>query len=70
MAILMRPNAACDWEVYGTRTGKIYKRGTAQQCAVYIKNKKARFAQKLKDDAMASFGLVKVKGALGGTYYE
>lgn len=43
-------------------------------CKAFIKKAKAnarsREARKSKDDAMRSLGLVKVKGALGGTYWE
>lgn len=34
------------------------------------KNKKARQNRKRMDDAMASIGLVRVRGSMGGTYYE
>lgn len=37
---------------------------------VYRRRKRANFLRKSKDDAMRSLGLVKVKGCLGGTYWE
>jgi len=35
-----------------------------------VQTSPARQALRAKDDAMRSLGLVKVKGALGGTYWE
>lgn len=35
-----------------------------------LKNARARDARQAKHDAYTSCGLVRVKGALGGTYYE
>ena len=34
------------------------------------RNKRARDNRKAKDEALESIGLTKVKGALGGTYWE
>jgi hypothetical protein len=55
-----------------TASGKIVEFGYDNE-----ENRKKAFAyknnlnrQKLKDDAFSSCGLVKVKGNLGGTYYE
>ena len=33
-------------------------------------SKKRRLARRAREDAMSSLGLVKVKGAMGGTYWE
>ena len=34
------------------------------------RNRRARLNRKLKDEALRSLGLVKVRGALGGVYWE
>lgn len=36
----------------------------------YEKRKRAAFNKRARDEAYKSCGLVKVKGALGGTYWE
>lgn len=35
-----------------------------------LRNRRASQARAFRDDAMRSLGLVKVRGALGGTYWE
>ena len=40
------------------------------QCAARRATKRKNMAQRQRDDAMRSCGLVKVRGALGGTYWE
>jgi hypothetical protein len=39
-------------------------------CKDRAKTRKATMNRKIRDDVMASCGLVKVRGAMGGTYYE
>ena len=39
-------------------------------CKARLRNIRANRARVEKDQAMRDLGLVKVKGALGGTYYE
>ena len=45
--------------------------GKCQRCDNKDKvSRKARQSRKMRDEAMRSLGLVKVRGALGGTYWE
>lgn len=44
--------------------------GSCKQCKAYKRRKRARENRKAKDEAMKSLGLTKVRGALGGTYWE
>lgn len=68
----IQPTDNGTFEIFGTNTNKVFKSGfeTEQQAKRYIINARARRNRKIKDDAMHSLGLVKVKGALGGTYWE
>ena len=73
MALLIKyDSGACI--VYGSRTGKTYFIGSFLECEEEVKrrmkNYKARVSRRAKDEAMASIGMVKVRGAMGGTYYE
>ena len=43
---------------------------THEEITNAIRNARARIARKAKDSAIRDIGLVKVKGALGNTYYE
>jgi hypothetical protein len=43
---------------------------TPEEIARYWRNVKANAARKFRDQAMRSCGLVKVRGALGGIYWE
>jgi hypothetical protein len=43
---------------------------TCAKCKRFKRNAKARENRKARDEAMRSCGLVKVRGALGGTYWE
>jgi hypothetical protein len=44
----------------------------SEKCDASLKRKRAKvnLARRMRDDAMRSLGLVKVKGALGGVYWE
>ena len=55
-------------EVKETDFGRFHTQEDAQK--ELAKRKKRNQARKARDDAMRSCGLVKVKGALGGTYWE
>lgn len=61
-------------EVYGTKTGKVFFQGSIIECAKEIKrirrNWTRKASRKALNEAMGSLGLVKVRGALGGTYWE
>lgn len=58
-------------EVFGTKTGKVFFTGLDQEdCKRWIRNKRANRNRKMRDSLMRDFGLVKVRGALGGTYWE
>lgn len=69
MALLIRQSGD-QHEVYGSRTGKAYKTGSLEECKRYIQYKKSARTRRDKDDALRSLGLVKVRGALGGVYWE
>lgn len=56
--------------VYGTKTGKVFFSGSLEDCKRYVRNAKARSARKARESAYKSCGLIKVRGALGGTYWE
>lgn len=57
-------------EVVGTKTGKTFFEGDLKDCKKYIQNIRNKYRRRAKDEAMKSLGLVKVKGTLGGTYWE
>jgi len=44
--------------------------GSCDKCRRFKRNAKARAARKVREDAMRSLGLKKVRGNLGGTYWE
>lgn len=46
------------------------EQGFCQLCADRSKTRRANMARKERDQAMRDCGLVKVKGNLGGTYWE
>ena len=53
--------------------GKYYCENAAwthEQIAKAIRNARARISRKSKDNAMRDLGLIKVRGTMGGTYYE
>ena len=58
----------------GLQTGEPLPEGKAAPIREEAKrrrsNKRARIARRSRDDAMRSIGMVKVRGALGGTYWE
>ena len=43
---------------------------TCPECLARRKTKRANDAARARHDAYASVGMVRVKGAMGGTYYE
>jgi hypothetical protein len=57
-------------EVYGTKRQKVYYSGTVEDCRRWLHNLHARARRREKNAAMKSLGLVKVKGAMGGAYWE
>lgn len=61
----MKVCANCGDEIY-TKDGE----NLCEECENERKKAKRRAARKAKDEVMRSLGLVKVKGALGGTYWE
>ena len=44
--------------------------GSCNTCKAFKKRQRANANRKARDAAMRSLGLVKVRGALGGTYWE
>ena len=56
--------------VFGTKHQKVFFRGTIEECRHHIRNVKSRVQRRAKKDAYESVGLIKVRGALGGVYYE
>jgi hypothetical protein len=48
----------------------IHRSMNCAACKDRAKTRKATMNRKIRDDVMASCGLVKVRGAMGGTYYE
>lgn len=58
------------FEVFGDKTGKVFFTGAEIDCKKWLRNARARRNRRTRDDAMRSLGLIKVKGAMGGTYYE
>lgn len=61
----MKVCADCGKEI-GTRDGV----NRCNDCAKSSKKATAKARRKEREDIMRSMGLVKVKGALGGTYWE
>lgn len=43
---------------------------SCKACKAFIRRQRARENRKAKEAAMKSLGLVKVRGALGGVYWE
>ena len=56
--------------VYGTNSGRVFFTGKAEECLRWIRGTKNNFRRRAKDQAMRDLGLRKVRGALGGVYYE
>lgn len=50
--------------------GKLAHVAGCKECKARRRTKNANNAKKWKHEAMLSCGLVRVKGALGGVYYE
>lgn len=46
------------------------RNGSCKACLAFKRRKRAHEARKAKDAAMRSLGLTKVRGAMGGTYWE
>jgi hypothetical protein len=44
--------------------------GSCAKCKAHKRRVRAREARKARDEAMRSLGLKKVRGSLGGTYWE
>lgn len=68
---------AAGYEVYGDKTGKIpfkvsggLSDAMAADCKRWISNRRAKIARAAKADALRGLGLVRVRGALGGIYWE
>ena len=57
-------------EVFCTKTKIVFYRGVLSDCKKYIRNKRAKLAMKMKEQALKDLGLKKVRGALGGIYWE
>ena len=65
------------FNVVGKRTGKVYFSGDHGACETWIqgadirrKNRMRAKARQSRDNVMRDLGLVKVRGTLGGTYWE
>lgn len=58
----MKVCARCGEEIY-TRDGE-------NTCSRGCKRKKTKSSRKEKDELMKSLGLTRVRGAMGGVYYE
>jgi hypothetical protein len=52
------------------RTAGDHDRKSCPQCAARRKTRASNAARTMRDEVYKSFGMVKVRGALGGTYYE
>lgn len=52
------------------KTGFIFKSLTQKEAEYLYKKERQGYNRKLREEALASLGLVKVRGALGGVYYE
>jgi hypothetical protein len=48
----------------------LHKSMACRECAARNRTRMANMNRKIKDGIMRDMGLVKVRGALGGTYYE
>ena len=79
MALIIRLHSSLDpltantfspCEVFGTKYNKVYFAGSRQACENHVRNVKAKTRRKLRDNAMRDIGMVKVRGAMGGTYWE
>lgn len=57
-------------QVYGTNAQKVFFEGSLSDCRKYISKIKSKANRKARHEVMTSLGLTRVKGMLGGTYYE
>jgi hypothetical protein len=58
------------WSVWGSRAQRVFFQGTIQECVSYIR-KARRYAQRVaREQSLKDLGLTKVRGALGGVYWE
>ena len=65
----MKVCETCGNDIDGARDAETECRG-CEDAGTAKKRAKARAARKAREDLMRSCGLVKVRGALGGTYWE
>lgn len=63
--------------VFGTKLCKVFFIGKAEECLNWVKARRKDFLRKRKNahrrdrhQAMLDLGLQRVRGALGGVYYE
>ena len=68
--IEMQEGTSGVFRVRGSVTKNIYTAGSEEACKAWIKNRKANYNRRMKHKVMTDMGLVRVRGALGGVYYE
>lgn len=73
MAYIIRPFGE-SFEVYGEKTHAVPFTGSREDCESFIqasrRRVRARVNRLMRKVAMESIGMVKVRGAMGGTYWE
>ena len=58
-----------EWQLHSMTVGE-HDRKTCPQCQARLKTKRANRAARERHQAYLDVGLVRVRGALGGVYYE
>ena len=56
--------------VYGTKTQRVFFQGTIHDCLDYIRRVERKAKRRAREQTLRDLGLTKVRGALGGVYWE